>query len=221
MRKKLRDLLNPGTAKLVDEASEEIRMLYKLAQRNEAALGMHLLAHARAVREDYPDIMHENGGRSLEASLFTMVVPELAVRLGVPRSKLRKEEGHEKAMALTNQQFRHFVNHHLKNINVLRFMRRQRKGRKPSTHVRHRNDQQPLTLSIAVLVMNVADGNPVAFALDTIAPPEPAEIRSYEDHIASTVERVSRNRGHEPTATWSPRLQEYPSPSDGAPALTP
>ena len=60
---------------------------------------------------------------------------------------------------------------------------------------------------VDVLFHNSCNGNPVIFGLDRLVPPTPES----QDHIAREMMAVSERRGHEPTPTWHPELQETPA----------
>lgn len=221
MRKKLRELLreiDPAVAEVSDEAREEIDQLYQLMQTDQQAFGYRLLELARDVRASYPELMERHDGYTYEASFFKDVVPDLAVRLGVPREELHSEEGKDmRVTASSDEEFRFLVGVYLRNVSALAIMSHGREHL--AAHGGSERDaKMGLTVPAAILVNNIANGNPVAFGTDRVCPP-PAEGQDQDDFVASTIRSVSANRGFERTAEWSPELQNYPAEPEIAPGV--
>lgn len=180
--------LPPETRARIDATNREITRLYGLPDR---WLGEALLKLARGTRAEFPDLQ-DPYNESYDVNFVWQVVPEIAKRLGA--TNLLPQEGiHTRVAGYSHRDLRDHASEYLKNI-TLELRGLSVRGEKPT--------------SAEILAHNVWNGNPVAIALDRLCP---AYERGHHgvDWVARQIREVSRARGLEETAHWSPAMQEY------------
>src|SRR3546814_731879 len=171
-------LLSPEQRERIAAVQQEVERLYGLSDR---WLGEALLKLARETRAEFPDLAVNPHGLSYDANFVWHVVPEVAKRLGA--RNLQPNEGISQNIASMNDDaLRCTVGAYLHNIAIDR-MGMSVKGPRPT--------------AAEILAHSLPNGNPVAFAVDRIAPaPLPGEdtddwIRS-EEHT-SALQSLMRN----------------------------
>ncbi len=152
-------------------------------------LGEALLKLVRDVRERVPHLTHGMP----EATLLYDAAPELARRLGCRITSIESTEASIRASDPTSLRKR--VSDALRAMNTLRLA--------PAR--RDQDDQCP----VAMLTHGVANGSPVAMALDRVAPPGP----DASDACAVAVHRACVRRGHPERTAWDPSMQVIRIPS--------
>lgn len=165
----------------------EIARLFGLPDR---WLAEELLRMARDLRERFPDKLKDPYGATYEPNLVWHVIPEVAKRLGA--NSLRPNEA-QRYSDVSDEKLRVLVGVYLNNTSLDRFDRS--KSETPS--------------SGCILGHCVANGNPIAFAVDRFAPaPEPGGDRN--DWLARRCREVAKARDLEPSPYWTPAMQDYP-----------
>lgn len=184
----------------LDAVRREIGRLFLLSDR---WLAEELLRLARRARAEFPDKLKDPHGITYEPNFVWHIVPEVAKRLGATRL-LPNEASDADIVSLQPQEMRQAAGGYLQNM-VLDRWGLLIKGATPT--------------ACEILNHSVANGNPVAFAIDRLAPP-PEPGQDEYDYIARHVREISQARGHRETARWSPELQNDPV-SDEEAALGP
>lgn len=184
---KIRDLLEPRERLLIDRTGAEITRLYGLP---DIELATYLLTLARGLRAEFPDQLSDPNGATYEANLVWHLIPEVAKRLGAT-GILPHEATYSHIATLKNDELRNCVGTYLKHVAIHHFA----------------PDSARDTPSFAdIACHDIANGNPVAIAVDRIHP-APAAWADRHDWIARYVREISAARGHEQTPYWSPDLQ--------------
>jgi len=181
-------LLSPAQLKRLAATRVEMERIYRLSDR---WLAEELLRLARRAREEHPDKLACPDVMTYEASFVWDLVPEVAKRLGA--STFRREEARDWQMRDADVvELREIAGVFLLNSSLGRWI--DHKAEKPS--------------AVELLGHEVANGNPVAMALDRMCQ-APARGNDRDDYVARQVREVSRRRGFEETAEWSPVLQNW------------
>jgi hypothetical protein len=189
-------LLSPDAIARLGKTRTEIKRLYALSDR---WLAEELLRLSRKLRLEFPDWLGYPARKTYDSEYVWHLVPEVARRLGA-RSLLRNEAAMRDIVALEDAEFRCVAGIIFKNLS----MRRWPSGTPPDT---------PSTAEI--LAHEIANGNPVAFAIDRFIP-APAKGDDRDDWLARHMREISSARGFEPTPCWSPALT--PSPRNRGPS---
>ncbi len=191
------NLLTPEHREYIARMNERIAELYRF---DDLALGQELLKLASEARTLYPERLAkgDQGHGTYTTSLFWDVVPEIAKRLGVTvlgqtiREDVRNASDHE---------LRNWVGQCIANA-----------GWSPITG-NHNIKDQPLC-PWELLTHEACNGNPLAFAIDRIAP-----VVEFDrnDVLARSIREVSSVRGFEPPfLKWAPEMDVKPYPSEVA-----
>jgi hypothetical protein len=189
-------LLSQDARARLDKTRAEIKRLYALPDR---WLAEELLRLSRKLRLEFPDQLGYPAEGTYDSDFVWQLVPEVAKRLGA--KILRPNEAVMRdIVTLNDAEFRCCAGAILKNISLRRW---------PS-------NTPPDTPSIAeILAHEIANGNPVAFAIDRFAP-APAKGNDRDDWLARHMREISSACGFEPTPCWSPALT--PSPRNRGPS---
>lgn len=175
------------TAQLIRLAAvrREVERLYGLPDR---WLAEELLRLARACRQRYPEKLADPFGITYDPNFVWHLVPEIAKRLGATRilpNEARRYAG------LSPSDLRQCIGVYLQNSVIDNWDNNRMTAEKPSPE--------------ELLLHQVQNGNPVAFAMDRIcAAPPKGEDR--DDLTARLVREISRVRGLDETPHWSPAL---------------
>lgn len=164
-----------------------MKRLYGL---NDRWLAEELLRLVRRVRQEHPDKLGTRGFDPFDKWLVWDVAPEVARRLGA-RNLLAAESLDWRVRAADGPKLRGIVGccFALCSMRVL-------------------VDVSPHPTAAYLLSCDVADGNPVSMAWDRLCPAPPVGEDSG-DIVARRLRAVSRERGLDETAEWSPRLQHW------------
>jgi hypothetical protein len=187
-------LLTSAQIERLKRTGSEIARLYALPDRWLAA---ELLRLARALRQEFPDQLSDPYAAAYEPSFVWHVVPETAKRLGA-KVLLPNEAKLAEIVRLDGPEFRACVGIYLKHVSPHRW--------RPAS-------DQAMPQPADILCHSIANGNPVAFAVDRLSP-APSHSEDREDWIARHVREISRARGFDETPYWSPGLQERPVRED-------
>lgn len=172
-----------------ENLNSEMRRIFELG---DIWLARELLRLARTTRRSAPSLLGNPNGEADLAALVWHVVPEVARRLGA--KDLHPNESSVCELRVAGRAvFRRAVGRHLKACEA--------NGEAWNGFGR------PSCLTI--LTNPIVDGNPTAMALDRVFPPS-GEL-DFDDWIACSVRRASRNRNHEERISWHPDLQSPPS----------
>jgi len=181
----------------LDAERREMARLYALPDR---WLAQELLRLAREIRANVPGLARPDGqGSGYNSFALWQLVPEIARRLGAPLGP------HE----ATDYDLKTASPKELRRAAGYAFNWIDRDYLKPA-----KKDEADLC-PVGVLFHGIANGSPIAMALDRIAPPGP----EADDYVARHVREISRARGHEVVSSWHPGLQDMPEPAadmDGA-----
>lgn len=178
-------ILSPELRREQAMMTRELDRLYRLPDR---WLGEELLKLARRAREENPGLLGRYEARSYSDSFVWEVVPEVARRLGAKLSP-DESQSHE-FRSLHATRLRQVVGTYLQNTS-LRYGLDERQAY---------GDRVP---AIELLQHEFVNGNPVAFAMDRLAPPAP-EGQDRDDWLARHIREVGRFVGGRPVACWSP-----------------
>ena len=188
----LRILMSPEKRAHYDRVNSEIGRLFSLPTR---FLARALVRHARNARDRHPDFLALNAceGNKTMSALVWDVVPELCFRMG-ERSEIQGER-RAQVRAMSDTRFRTHAGFIIMGASGI-FSDGQKR-------VRNAHDVDPFE----ILTHDVANGNPVAFAIDRIVP---AHNLRKEDVLSRYTQEVSGNRGFEPPyLMWEPQMQSY------------
>lgn len=168
---------------------DELDRLFGLPDR---WLAEELLRLARTTRQAFPEKLKDPWGIIYDANFVWHVVPEVAKRLGATNFQ-PNEAADTRVVGLDNAALREVVGSYVKNISFGRW-------------AIEREDNLPLAPEI--LANEPCNGNPVAFAMDRLAPAPEAGC-DRDDYVARSVREVSRARRLEETPYWSPAMQHW------------
>jgi hypothetical protein len=174
--------------------SQRIEELYGF---DNLALGQELLRLTLEARQLYPDRLAkgDEGYGDYTTSLFWDVVPEVAKRLGVTvfGQKIRDD-----VRLTTDHQLRNWVGQCIGNA-----------GWSPIAG--HHNEMGQQLCPWELLTHDACNGNPLAFAIDRLAP-----VTEYDrdDVLSRSIHEISRGRGFEPMLTWAPVMNAKPNPRE-------
>ncbi|TLX16419.1 hypothetical protein [Rhizobium sp. MHM7A] len=187
-----KNLMTPLQRAYYERVDVEIARLFNLPTR---FLARALMRHARNARARHPDFLALNPreGNKTISTLVWDIIPEISYRMG-ERSEIPGErQRHIRAM--TDAQFRIHAGYVIMSCaNIIL---------NDEKRIRDPNDVDP----IEVLTHDVANGNPVAFALDRVVP---AHSFNKEDVLSRYTQEVSENRGFQPPyLMWEPDMQNY------------
>lgn len=187
-----KNLMTPVQRAYYERIDVEIVRLFNLPTR---FLARALITHARDARARHPDFLSLNhhGGNETVSTLVWDIIPEISYRLG-ERSEIPGERRPD-VRAMTDARFRIHAGFVIMSCANIVFNDERR--------IRDPNDIDPAE----VLTHDVANGNPVAFALDRVVP---AHSYDKEDVLSRYTFEVSENRGFQPPyLMWEPEMQNY------------
>lgn len=176
--------LPPELRAKVDAERREIGRLFALEDRWLAA---ELLRLVRTIRERTQYSTRHGDQDTYNSSLLWDVIPEVAYRLG-GRLMLNESTDFDLKTA-QGVDFRNHVAIYLNNVATSYF--------RGADHGEQLNP-------VAILFRCTWNGNPIAMALDRIAPPE----LDAADLLAKDMVSMATTRGHAPTGCWHPSMQE-------------
>lgn len=158
----------------------EIARLYALPDR---ALGEALLSMARAARAEHAEVLGRHGGPDsvvYDNNLLWHVVPEVARRLGAAVEPPEASKAEIRGLSDA--------------------------GLRRAAHAYWANTSRPFGRSggdpLDLLLAEPANGNPIAFALDRIAPPSADRGDGFGRRLAE----INGHRGLGPVPRWTPEL---------------
>jgi hypothetical protein len=174
------------------EIKERINDIFSLS---DTELGECLLKLSRQVRDDLPERFGKPElSAGYNAYLVWDLIPELAYRLGC-RSFHDGERADWQIRNVTSEQLRNFASTVLFHTSSL------------STSVGYTKaaalGSSPCPWDI--IKYSIPNGNPVAIALDRVAPPDSDSL----DEIAKHIREISSVRGMPAQSAWSPLMQNY------------
>jgi len=171
----------------IDFTQREMARLYGLS---DLWLGAALLRLARQARQAMPKLLGDSCQPVYDATFVWHLVPNIAKRLGA--SSLQFNENRREDIILSEgQEFRELVGSYLKNLSM-GWCQREHPIDRPT--------------ACEILGHDLANGNPVAMAIDRLVP-APVDERGRSDWIARHLREISAIRGFEATPHWSPKLQ--------------
>ena len=166
--------------------SVEMRRLHGLEDRWLGEAILKLLRDVRRRSGAYA-LPHSDGG-TYNSSLLWEVGPEIARRLGC---KLAPHESADfETRIATPERLREIA-----GLAIANFDR---------SYLKDASDPSKDLCPVSLLCRDVANGSPLAVALDRVAPPGPGS----NDRCARIVQEISARRGYEPREAWSPELQD-------------
>jgi hypothetical protein len=188
----LKTLMSPAKRAYYERVDAEIARLFSLPTR---FLARALIIHARNARALHPDFLAldpQEGNRTVSALVWD-IIPEICYRMG-ERSEVPGER-RAQVRGMTDMRFRIHAGFIIMGSANVVFNDEKR--------VRDPNAVDPFE----VLTHDVANGNPVAFALDRVVP---AHTYNKEDALSRYTQEISGNRGFQPPhLMWEPDMQNY------------
>lgn len=187
-----KSLMSPPQRAYYERVDQEIARLFCLSNR---FLARALIGHARDARVWHPDFLALGAGPGTRnvSTLVWDIIPEISHRLG--EGTMLSGERSLRVRGMSNGEFRIYAGQLIMscaNI-ILDDWKR----------VRNHQAIDPLE----VLTHDVANGNPVAFALDRVAP---ARSSDQKDPLSCYTREISENRGFQPPfLMWTPEMQDY------------
>lgn len=183
-------LLTSAQVKRLAATRAEMERLYRLSDR---WLAEELLRLARRARDEHAEKLGCPNAMTYEASFVWDLAPEVAKRLGA--TTFRAEEARDWQMReADNAELREIAGAFFSNASLGRWI--DHKAETPS--------------AVELLGHEVANGNPVAMGLDRICR-APERGCDRHDYVARQIREVSRRRGFDETAEWSPVVQYWGS----------
>jgi len=191
-------LLKPVQHKKNQLTSEKINELFALSDHD---LGKQLLDLSKEAWSDFvgqPGItsrqieLHKN--TYLGAFVFELI-PEIAALLGYRESNKEMEA----QVVLSGDRhscdsnYRFFAGQILKNT--------------PTNTLPHNSSENPTAFEI--LTHDVANGNPIAFAVDRLVKPVESALAARQDWLSGYTRGVSLARGLSEQYCWTPAMQNY------------
>lgn len=193
-----RILMSPESRAYYERVHVEIGRLFNLPTR---FLARALIRHARNARDRHPDFLAfdaRDGNRTVSALVWD-IIPEICYRMG-ERSEIPGER-RAQVRAMSGSRFRIHAGFIIMGSATI-FSNDERR-------VREAHDIDPFE----ILTHDVANGNPVAFALDRVVP---AYAIDKEDALSRYTQEISENRGFQPPhLMWEPNMQNYGHLRDG------
>jgi hypothetical protein len=163
--------------------SSEMKRIFELPDR---FLGREILRLARQARLEDPERLGKATCNFYENTAVWSVLPGIAKKLG-ETGFTADEKAEMLYIPEKNDEFREYVGAFL-------------------TNSQFKNTAGLNTIASKLLSHDVANGNPVAMAMDRISPPVP----DSNDNVVRLVREVSRSRfGDERFSSWSPEMQKY------------
>ncbi len=189
-------LLTDDQRARIEATRWEMERLFALPDRFLARELLKMARQARAAIVDVEPRMHDPFDPTYDVSFLWHAVPEVAARLG-ETSFLANERRSPWLADTDGQDFRDRVGGWIQNVEI---------GR------RHGHDGGRVPNACLLLAHDPCNGNPVAIALDRIAPPG----RSSTDWPARHLREVGRTRfdQDEEWTAWTPTFQHYPRETD-------
>jgi hypothetical protein len=188
------DLLTAEQRDYMQRMSQRIEELHGF---DNLSLGQELLKLTLEARQLYPDRLAngDEGYGNYTTSLFWDVVPEVAKRLGVTIFGQKVRDDVRRA---TDHELRNWVGQCIGNAGW-------------SPNVGHHNEMGQPLCPWELLTHEACNGNPLAFAIDRLAP-----VAEYDrdDVLSRSIHEISRTRGFEPMLTWEPAMNAKPNPRE-------
>lgn len=183
-------LLSPAQRQRLAKTAAELERIFSLPDR---WLAEELLRLARGTRAMFPDkLAYDPRLSTYDRSLVWDVVPEVAKRLG--SRNLTEQEASFEVRAHSGTALREHAGQCLHCTSINRWLDHQANFPSPAE----------------LLVHDIPNGNPLAIAVDRLCPAPPREAHA-DDWIARHVREISRTRGFQETAIWTPALQHWRS----------
>lgn len=177
-------LLTPEQRLLVRCRNAEIARIYVLPDPFLAAELMHLARECRRLYPEHLCVPGADRGGSYDNNLVWNLVPEVAYRLGF--RDLQPNERQEPRYALADlPTLRKIAGSYIANASR-------------TCRPRDAHPQAPAIDPWDLLIREVCNGNPIAFAMDRLCPPTP----EMDDGIVRSMREISGNRGV-PADAWS------------------
>ena len=193
-------MLSPATERYLAQVRAEMARLHELSDR---WLAEEVLRLARRAREEFPDMLGNTTAEGYDTELVWRVIPEIGRRLGVTRFQ-PNEAPHPHVSHLSDLDLRVYAASCIAGWSLDRASR----------------EALPNALTASILLGHEpCNGNPVGMLMDRLCEPAPSRSKQ-EDGVARIIREVSRVRGHEETAKWSPELNKKPTPKEADPAAS-
>lgn len=174
--------------------SRELARLFRLPDR---WLAEELLKLARQARREAPECLENPADLNYDVNFVWQVIPEIARRLGATRL-LANEATDPDVVRKSDRELREALGSYLTNhaLDIL--------------DEKTRDPYRETATALGLISGDIANGNPVAFAMDRIAAPAPADTHQ-SDWLARYMREISRARfGDDRFAAWEPSFQQYP-----------
>lgn len=179
--------LSPATQRRLTKLHEEALRLYRLPDR---WLAQELLRLARRARLEQPEHLHRGRPMSYATSFVWHLLPNLAERLGATDFR-PGENAHPDIVSAEGPFLRELVSSYMQN-HGLSTLPQQRERNRPS--------------AIDIITRDPANGNPIAIALDRVAPAL-VNGKPSQDWLARYIQEISNIRGRQPRSHWHPDMQ--------------
>ena len=185
-----RNILSKASIDLIRQTQDEMNNIFLMDDRS---IGFLLIELARGARKEDPERLGKPADSYANAFVWS-VIPALALRLGVPSFVLSKDERTQiEELPEDSGKLREHIANYLRNTQLV-------------------NRPEMLEKEIIHLLDNeFVNGNPIAVALDRLAPAGP----DNHDWIAEHTREISRARfGDERFSNWTPEMQDYGEKQD-------
>lgn len=164
-------LLSPQARAMLARRKEDTRNCFSMT---DVDLAQRLLVLAKEAREERPDLDMEL--RSYDTVLLSVVLPELATRLGLTVASAREE----RYRSMDARAFRHVVGIILRNSS------------------RYAGDY-----AWKFIVNEAINGNPIVIALDRICP---GDLMDRDDMLTHEIANIAHMRGKPFNGVWTPAM---------------
>lgn len=187
-------ILSAGAVARLQAVKQEMDRLHGLQDR---WLGEELLRVTREART-LLDKHFPTAHAGYDQLMLNEVVPEIARRLGC---KLDANEAqHTDYRHVDGPRLRQALGHCFNNQNI------GMKGYELRRMQKDAGQEAPDYTALDIIGHEFVNGNPAAMAMDRVCAPAP-EGADSDDWLARHTREISRTRGHEPMASWSPAMR--------------
>jgi hypothetical protein len=187
-------IMSAASRQRIDAVRAEMDRLYTLQDRWLAEELLRLSRDARQLMETH----FPTGHVGYDQFMVNDIAPEIARRLG---GKLNADEAQNTAIrSSSDRELRENLGHYFNNQQV------GTKGYELRRMMKDAGKEAPVFYALDIIGHEFVNGNPLAMAMDRICDPAPAG-EDKDDWLARHTREISRNRGFEPTGSWSPDMQ--------------
>lgn len=194
----IRKLLTPQQIDYIDRMRAEMHRLYALSDKE---LGEEILRLCQSARSQYPQetTRGEPHRDTYTTALFWDVGPEVARRLGATIA----EDVRADVRKTTDRELRYWVGSCIAGT--------------PWSPITGKKEEYLPLCPWDILAHEVVNGNPLAFAVDRLAPVTELD---RDDRLCRAMNEVSHARGFEPPLLmWTPVMDSDPKPREAAKLL--